>query len=83
MRYELHYRTGGTANYRWHAALPTDAATAEQQRIDTERMGYRCYVAPAGTPLPTTYTGQMWPDGLPTEDRQDYDMEAAQAVVRL
>lgn len=74
--YQLHYRTGGTLNYCWRAALPTDAATAEQQRVDVTRMGYRCYVVPTGTPLPKTYAGQMWPDGLPTEDRLDYDLEA-------
>lgn len=42
--YCVTYRTGGYANFQWRRTIPTDYATACQQRDDIERMGYLAYV---------------------------------------
>lgn len=39
------YRTGGTVNFKWNAALPVDSeAKAIDVKKELERMGYPTYV---------------------------------------
>lgn len=45
MTFTTVYRTGGTANAKWHAALPVATREeADRQREEVERMGYKALV---------------------------------------
>lgn len=55
------YRTGGTANFKWHRTLAMSQEIAIRTAADTVRMGYACfvdsYVSSKARGLPTTYEG--------------------------
>ena len=50
------YRTGGTANYEWHAILEVGTyAEMLTHRDEIRRAGRSAFVHPIGAELPTTY----------------------------
>lgn len=38
------YRTGGTANFKWHRSLAMTREEADSSKKELERMGYRAMV---------------------------------------
>jgi len=53
------YRTGGTDNFKWHRTLPMKRDEAIKAQEDTEKMGYKCFIAEKESSdkigLPETY----------------------------
>lgn len=56
--YCVHYRTGGTANFKWHRTLAMTTEEVNRAYAEIKRGGRLAKIAPYGAPLPTTWEGR-------------------------